>query len=32
VAVEVVQSEECIRLMKEFIRKNPRLWDEDIGV
>ena len=32
VAVEVVQSEECIRMMKEFIRKNPRLWDEDIGV
>jgi creatinine deaminase len=32
VALEVVQSEECIRLMKEFIRKNPRLWDEDIGV
>jgi len=32
VTVEVVQSEECIRLMKEFIRKNPRLWDEDIGV
>jgi cytosine/creatinine deaminase len=32
IALEVVQSEECIRLMKEFIRKNPRLWDEDIGV
>ena len=32
VAVEVVQSEECIRMMKEFIRKHPRLWDEDIGV
>jgi cytosine deaminase len=32
VTVEVVQSEECIRLMKEFIRKNPRLWDEDIGI
>ena len=32
VAVEVVQSEECIRLMKEFIGKNPRLWDEDIGI
>jgi cytosine deaminase len=32
VAVEVVQSEECIRMMEEFIRKNPRLWDEDIGV
>ena len=32
VAIEVVQSEECIRMMEEFIRKNPRLWDEDIGV
>ena len=32
VAIEVVQSEECIRLMEELIRKNPRLWDEDIGV
>jgi cytosine deaminase len=31
VAIEVVQSEECSRLMEEFIRKNPRLWDEDIG-
>jgi len=32
VLIEVVQSDECIRLMEEFIRKNPRLWDEDIGV
>jgi cytosine deaminase len=32
VAVEVVQSEECIRMMQDFICKNPRLWDEDIGV
>jgi creatinine deaminase len=32
VAIQVVQSDECIRLMEEFIRKNPRLWDEDIGV
>ncbi|MGZ4899507.1 MAG: nucleoside deaminase [Candidatus Angelobacter sp.] len=31
-AVEVVQSDECIRMMKEFIRKNPKLWNEDIGV
>jgi cytosine/creatinine deaminase len=31
VAVEIVQSDECIRLMKEFIRKNPKLWNEDIG-
>jgi cytosine deaminase len=32
VAVEVLQNEECIRLMQEFIRENPRLWNEDIGV
>ncbi|HEY2496300.1 MAG TPA: nucleoside deaminase [Candidatus Angelobacter sp.] len=32
VSLEVVQSEECIRLMEEFIRKNPKLWNEDIGV
>jgi creatinine deaminase len=32
VALEVMQSNECIRLMEEFIRKNPKLWNEDIGV
>ena len=32
VAVEVVQSEECIRMMQDFICKNPRLWGEDIGI
>lgn len=32
VTVEVVQSEECIRMMQEFIAENPRLWNEDIGV
>ena len=32
VAVEVAQNDECIRLMKEFIRQNPQLWNEDIGV
>jgi cytosine deaminase len=32
VKVEVVQSEECVRLMREFIAKNPQLWNEDIGV
>lgn len=32
VAIEVLQSDECIRMMEEFIRKNPRLWDEDIGI
>lgn len=32
VAVEVVQNQECIRLMQEFIRNYPGLWNEDIGV
>jgi creatinine deaminase len=32
VLIEVVQSDECIRMMEEFIRKNPTLWNEDIGV
>jgi creatinine deaminase len=32
VALEVVQSDECIRMMEEFIRKNPKLWNGDIGV
>src|SRR5438309_10875443 len=32
VSVEVLQNEECMRLMEEFIRGNPTLWNEDIGV
>src|SRR5579859_2324473 len=32
VTVEVVQDEECIRMMQEFIARNPKLWNEDIGV
>jgi creatinine deaminase len=32
VHVEVLQDPECIELMTEFIRANPRLWNEDIGV
>ncbi len=32
VQVEVLQDEECIRMMTEFIRQNPELWNEDIGV
>src|SRR5262245_51190615 len=32
VAVDVLQDKRCIRLMKEFIRLNPGLWNEDIGV
>lgn len=32
VNVSVLNDHGCIRLMKEFIAKNPQLWNEDIGV
>jgi creatinine deaminase len=32
VTVEVLQNQECIGLMEDFIRRNPALWNEDIGV
>ena len=32
VTVEVLQDTDCIRLMTDFIRANPQLWNEDIGV
>lgn len=31
VTVTVLQHSGCIRLMGEFIAKNPALWNEDIG-
>ena len=31
VTIEVVHDPECVRLMEEFIRSQPRLWSEDIG-
>ncbi len=31
VEVEVVNSDECKRLMDDFIAANPTLWNEDIG-
>ncbi|MBV9085196.1 MAG: nucleoside deaminase [Acidobacteriaceae bacterium] len=31
VEVAVADDPECVRLMREFIKKNPALWDEDIG-
>jgi cytosine/creatinine deaminase len=31
VIVEVLDDPECARLMEEFIRANPSLWNEDIG-
>ena len=31
VSIEVLQDAACIRLMTEFIRAHPGLWNEDIG-
>ena len=31
VRVDVLQDPECIRLMTEFIARQPELWNEDIG-
>jgi cytosine/creatinine deaminase len=31
ITVEVVQDEDCIAIMKEFIQVHPELWNEDIG-
>ncbi len=32
VEVTVLQDEECIGLMREFMERHPQLWAEDIGV
>ncbi|WP_299824695.1 nucleoside deaminase [uncultured Pontibacter sp.] len=32
VAVSVADSEECYKLMQQFIQEKPALWNEDIGV
>ena len=32
VIAEVLQDETCIQMMTEFVRANPALWNEDIGV
>ena len=32
VEIHVVQDETCIRMMADFIRAHPELWNEDIGV
>jgi len=31
VVVDVVNSGDCIRMMRDFIIANPKLWNEDIG-
>ncbi len=32
VTLEALQDPDCIRLMADFIRMQPQLWNEDIGV
>jgi creatinine deaminase len=31
VDVRVLDDEECVRMMQEFVAAQPRIWDEDIG-
>ncbi len=31
VVLEVIQDEECMAMMKEFVQAHPELWNEDIG-
>lgn len=32
VEIKILNDPECIKLMEDFISKNPALWNEDIGV
>ena len=32
VTVEVLNDKECTQMMRDFIARNPQLWNEDIGV
>jgi len=32
VQVDVLQDEDCITMMRDFIKNQPTLWNEDIGV
>lgn len=31
VELEIINSEECVQIMSEFIESKPALWNEDIG-
>lgn len=31
IETEVINNEECIRMMQSFIKNRPELWNEDIG-
>ncbi len=32
VSLEVLQDTDCIKLMEEFIKEKPQIWNEDIGI
>ncbi|HLH02038.1 MAG TPA: nucleoside deaminase [Bryobacteraceae bacterium] len=32
VRLEIVQSPQCVELMRRFVAAHPQLWNEDIGV
>lgn len=32
VKLDIIDSEECVQMMQDFIAANPELWNEDIGV
>jgi creatinine deaminase len=32
VELEVLGDQRCVELMRQFIKQNPELWNEDIGV
>ncbi|MFN2476658.1 MAG: nucleoside deaminase [Chthoniobacterales bacterium] len=32
IRLEILQNNECVELMRNFIRDHPDLWNEDIGV
>ena len=32
VELQIIQDQECIQLMSDFIKVNPELWNEDIGI
>ncbi len=31
VVLDILDDQECVRLMEDFIKSHPRLWNEDIG-
>jgi len=32
VEIDVRQNDDCIQMMRDFIRDHPHLWNEDVGV